>query len=416
MYACLHAEGNSAILAECARYFSPQWEETSPNTVLVDMRGAHLLFGSPQEIASAMTNRAGIPIDIAIAGDLDTATFAARGFRGITIVPPGQEGVILSPLTLNLLTCSPEVAAILNAWGIRTFGEFAALPPAGIAARLGKEGVYLQRLVRGEEKRQLRPFEDPVRFEEELELESPVELLESLSFVLGRLLHDLCGRLTANSLGADEIHLSLTLENAPLHICTLRLPLPMRDPTIFLKLLQLELNGRPPAAAVLKIRLALRPAKPRTEQHNLFLALSPEPEKLEVTLSKLIHLLGAENVGAPELLNTHRPDAFRIKRFLRIGSTSEHPLPARPALVLRRYRPPKHAQVIQKNERPAHVWALSLGGNVIACAGPWRSSGDWWKLDTWGRDEWDVALSDGALYRLHEELGSKHWFVEGVYD
>jgi hypothetical protein len=55
MYACLRAEGNWAILAECARYFSPRWEETSANAVVVDMRGSHLLFGSPQEIAAAMT-------------------------------------------------------------------------------------------------------------------------------------------------------------------------------------------------------------------------------------------------------------------------------------------------------------------------------------------------------------------------
>jgi hypothetical protein len=130
MYACLHAEGNLAILAECARYFLPRWEETSTNTVLVDMRALHLLFGSPEEVAAAMTNRAGIPVDVAVAGDPDSASFAARGFRGITIVPPCQEGAILSPLPLHLLPCSPEVAAILNAWGIRTFDAFAALPPA----------------------------------------------------------------------------------------------------------------------------------------------------------------------------------------------------------------------------------------------------------------------------------------------
>jgi protein ImuB len=149
------------------------------------------------EVAVAMTNRAGIPVDVAIAGDPDSASFAARGFRGMTIVRPGQEGAILSPLPLHLLPCSPEVAAILNAWGIRTFGAFAALPPAGVVARLGKEGSYLQLLVRGQGHRQLRPIEDPPRFEEELELESPVELLESLAFVLGRMLHDLCGQLKA---------------------------------------------------------------------------------------------------------------------------------------------------------------------------------------------------------------------------
>jgi protein ImuB len=47
-------------------------------------------------------------------------------------------------------------------------------------------------------------------------------------------------------------------------------------------------------------------------------------------------------------------------------------------------------------------------------AGPWRSSGDWWTPDPWSRDEWDIALSDGGLYRLYCDPAG--WFVEGSYD
>jgi protein ImuB len=56
---------------------------------------------------------------------------------------------------------------------------------------------------------------------------------------------------------------------------------------------------------------------------------------------------------------------------------------------------------------------------VIDLAGPWRTSGDWWTLDPWLRDEWDVllsggALSDGALYRVYCE--PRGWFIDGSYD
>lgn len=416
MYACLHAEGNLELLVECARQFSPRFETASDTTVLVDLRGLGLLFGGPEEIAVAMNNRVGIPVNLAIANDPDTALFAARGLRGITVIPAGREAAVLAPLPLNLLPGSPEAAEILSAWGIRTFGELAALPPLGVAARLGKEGTYLRKLARGESHRQLRPVEDPLRFEEEFELDSPVELLEPLSFLLARLLNELCARMVARALSADEMKLSLQLENAPEHECTLRLPLPMRDPKVFLKLLQLELNARPPIAPVLKIRLELKPLKPRTEQHDLFQAIAPEPAKLEITLAKLSNLLGAENVGTPELVNTHRPDAFHMRRFIVAPGSTEQPLPEHPALVLRRYRPAKYAQVILQNQRPVHVSSLHLQGKVIACAGPWRSSGDWWKPEPWDREEWDVALSDGALYRLHEDRRSSRWCVEGVYD
>src|ERR1019366_5857124 len=101
MYACLHAEGNPALLVECARYFSPRIEETSPDTVLVDVRGLGSLVGEPKEIAQAIANRAGIPVDIAISLDLDAAMLAARALRGITVIAPGREAAVLAPLPLN---------------------------------------------------------------------------------------------------------------------------------------------------------------------------------------------------------------------------------------------------------------------------------------------------------------------------
>jgi protein ImuB len=60
------------------------------------------------------------------------------------------------------------------------------------------------------------------------------------------------------------------------------------------------------------------------------------------------------------------------------------------------------------------VAARGIRGRVIDLAGPWRTSGDWWTVDPWSRDEWDVALSDGALYRLY--CCPVGWFVEGSYD
>jgi hypothetical protein len=55
---------------------------------------------------------------------------------------------------------------------------------------------------------------------------------------------------------------------------------------------------------------------------------------------------------------------------------------------------------------------------VEACAGPWRTSGDWWKPDgtIWDRDEWEVALGDGTSYRLFRERHTDAWFVDGILD
>lgn len=416
MYACLHASGNPALLVECARHFSPRIEETSADTVLFDVRGLGSLIGSAHEIARAIENRAGVPVDIAIATDPDAAILAARGLRGITVIAPGSEAAILARLPLNLLPGSSKTAELLDAWGIRTLGELAALPPLGLAARLGPEGTYLQHLAQGRAGRQLRPIEDPLLFEEELELDDPVELLEPLSFLLARLLNELCARLASRTLATDEIRIALTLGNAPAHRCALRLPVPMVDAKTLLKLVHLELSARSPCAPVLKIRIELNPVKPRIQQHGLFVARSPEPAKLEITLSRLSNLLGSENVGTPELLNTHRPDSFRMARFsTAISRADAAPCPFE-VLTFRRYRPPQVAQVRLWDEAPVHIATALVRSKVIACAGPWRSSGDWWRQDPWDHSEWDIAVTDGALYRIHEDLRKGRWFLEGNYD
>jgi protein ImuB len=415
MYACLCAPGNTAVLEECARQFSPHIEQTAADALVFRVDGLEPLFGKPLQLAEAIANRVGIPANIAIADNPDAAIHAARGFSGITVIPRGDEAKMLAPLSLSLLACPPEIADILHAWGIRTFGELAALPPLGIAARLGDEGVRLRELARGEAARQLRPLEDPLCFEETFELDYPVDLLEPLSFLLARLLNDLCARLASRALAANEIRLCLFLEDKTRHEAVLKLPLPMRDPQAFLKLLQLELDARPPQAPVVKIRIELEPLKPRTQQQGLFLPVSPEPERLEITLARLMNLLGTENVGSAQIRNTHRPDSFRMNRF---STQCEMPEPSPPAvrLMLRRFRPFKHAQVVLRQGRPAHVSALQIQGKVTACAGPWRTSGEWWMPEPWDRDEWDVSLSDNATYRIHEDRRTGRWFLEGNYD
>jgi protein ImuB len=418
MFACLHAPGNLPLAVECARGFSPHIEENPPDTVIFDVRGLESLYGPPERLAHEIERCVGVPASIAIAANPDAAMHAALGIRGVTVVARGREVEVLAPLPVNLLRASPEIAELLHLWGIRTFGEFAVLPPLGVAARLGEEGVHLQRLARGDGYRQLRPLIDPLEFEDEMELEHPVESIEPLSFILARLLNDVCGRLGARSLATNEIRVRLKLENAPEHAALLRLPVPMLDPKAFLKMLQLELSGSPPVAPILKVHLKAEPVKPRRTQHGLFVPSSPEPEKLELTVARLRHLVGDGQVGTPEMADTHRPDTFSLRAFAPAQAVAEREcvVAGSPRLCLRRFRPPRYAQVIVVNRQPVRVASPSVNGRVVMAKGPWRTSGEWWRADAWNRDEWDIALESGALYRLFQEVDGGRWFVEGSYD
>jgi protein ImuB len=86
-------------------------------------------------------------------------------------------------------------------------------------------------------------------------------------------------------------------------------------------------------------------------------------------------------------------------------------------LCLRRFRPPRYAQVIVVNHQPVRVVSPSVNGRVVMAKGPWRTSGEWWgEEDAWNRDEWDIALESGALYRLFQDAAQGRWFIEGSYD
>ena len=106
--------------------------------------------------------------------------------------------------------------------------------------------------------------------------------------------------------------------------------------------------------------------------------------------------------------------------------------------MLRRFRVPVAARVRVQKGRPVRVMASRVpGGEVVHWAGPWRTSGQWWTdasvapaatenvhelliRDTsaapWDRDEWDVSLADGGVYRIFHDRRVDRWFLEGMVD
>ena len=430
MFACIRALDDVSRLLECAQAFSPVVEHTAEDTVTLDASGLDRIYGPPQETAAAMARRArslGFEACVALASNPDTAIYVARGFSGVHVVPFGDEAKYLETLSLDLLSPGEELMETLERWGIRTFRDLAALPPMGIAGRLGEEGVRLQKLARGERERPLVPFEEPLHFEAAMDLEYPIELLEPLSFLLARLLGDVCDGLEHRGLATNEIRLRLELEDRSEHQRTLRLPVAMRDARTFLKLLQLDLGSHPPAAPVVKVRLAAEPADPRLAQEGMFVPLAPEPERLELTLARIGSLVGEGNVGSAALVDTHRPGAFVMRRFFcdaatrRRGDTVSCDTATRrrgdtATFSFRVFRPARLARVQVLAGQPVFVVAEGIRGRVVHAAGPWRGSGDWWRRDAWARDEWDMGLADGSLYRLCCDHSSGRWYVEGSFD
>ena len=96
---------------------------------------------------------------------------------------------------------------------MRNLRALAALPEIALSERLGQEGLRLQQLARGAASRTLVPVEAPAVFEEAVELEYPIVLLEPLAFLLNRLLEQICARLASRALNTQELRLTLELQN-----------------------------------------------------------------------------------------------------------------------------------------------------------------------------------------------------------
>jgi len=450
MFACIHVWQQPAALSltDFAYGFSPVVEEVRAGTVVIDVDGCELLFGSAYQLADEMARRAqqsqtegGLEttISVAVAANPDAAIHAATHLKGISFVSAGEELTCLGDFPIerldhSLVNIEKQVAAeileTLRLWGVRTFADFAALPVAGVSERLGQAGIKLQQLAAGKTERHLHVKQPEPVFANSLELEHAISELEPLSFIFGRLLHQLCAALNAYALATNELRVTMQLEDQTTHERKLSLPHPMRDHKVFLKLLLLDAEMHPPQAAVTSVSITCEPVKPRVLQSGLFVPLAPAPDKLELTLARLAKLVGEENIGSPALLDTHRPDAFSMKRFTlqtdsdrRRRRKKQPAIRARQCLGFRRFRPSLRAIVEAHQGWPTQISAWSkqrsVYGKVIELAGPWRTTGDWWRDDGWARDEWDVTLErlgHHTHYRVYRELKTENWFVEGNYD
>lgn len=491
-------ESSHAALLDVAHAFTPRVEDTHPDRLLLDLDGLERLYGHHTTMARELASRlslVGLECNIGMASNPDAAMHAACGFSGTTVVLAGEEPKRLGILPIHVLLDSFDIAYsgqaetlaavrerdklreqlldTLERWGVRDYRTLSLLPDHALASRLGEAGNRLQRLARGAGMRTLELCEPRVQFEEAMELESAVETLEPLSFLLNRMLDQLCARLEARALAVQELRLRLQLEprvadeqtatlqelaaeqnaslladrrDGNLYTCTLRLPVAMRDPKIFLKLLQLDLTAHPPGAPVCKLWITAEPARPRSAQRGLFLPVTPEAEKLEITLARITGIVGERRAGIAKLLDSHRPDAFRMERFTsqqetrhENGSPTISDITNAPPLALRVFRPPRQVRVQLGEGRPSKLAMLMRNGNqeelqgkILWSAGPWCSSGDWWaeqsafprnaeEVQAWNREEWDIALAhEGgdniALYRIYRDTGSGHWFADASYD
>ena len=147
-----------------------------------------------------------------------------------------------------------------------------------------------------------------------MELDSPVELLDSLLFILGVMLDQLIVRAQSRILALASITLDLGLEGGRTHTRTVRPALPNNDRKLWLKLIHLDLQAHPPQSAI-GLSLSALPGSTSKVQLGLFSPQVPEPMRLDITLARIRSIVGDGCAGQVVLQDTHRPEAFRVEAF-----------------------------------------------------------------------------------------------------
>ena len=419
--------GARAALLEMAGTFTPRVEvraaSASAFVMVLDMTGTTLIFGSTVQILSTMTRALSalrFRGRLASSANFHTAVCLAPFARkSPVLVPKGSEAVSLSRLPFSALRLTPQQADAMTLWGLRTLGELAALPEQELIVRLGQDGRRLWLLARGQHPHLMVPEEPVFTLKEFVSFDAPVEILESLLFVLGPMLDQLLARAQNRAFALASVTVKLGLNGGSEHERTIKPALPVLQREVLLRLLHLDLQAHPPAAGIMSIHLHAEPGDRSKVQLGLFSPQLPEALRLDVTLARIAALVGEDRVGRARLRDTHCPDSFLMERFVVPASPSTQRT-ARNAVALRRCRPPVPLSVKQQDRRVLSFFLQGKQYTVQQAYGPWRKSGEWWS-GVWSREEWDIAAKatqtgEILLCLITQNLHDHRWHLEALYD
>ncbi len=414
------------VLLSCLAAFCPGIEEFHDEAeciYVLDLQGTQRLYGSTAATMRRMRAQLlnlGFSSRLTSSGNFQASLCLARsGHIAFTHISQGAEAAALAPLPLRVLRLNAEHEKTFAQWGIKTLGELAHLPEVELITRLGQEGKRLRQLACGQSSHHFQPVSAPFFLEEFLELDHPVETLESLLFVLNSMLAQLVSRATAHAWALASVTVTCTLDGLSAHQRMVRPTLPSVDRAVFLKLLHLDFEAHPPGAGVLALRLAAEPGHSSKVQLGLFSPQLPEPMLLEVTLARLAALVGEDRVGKPVLKDTHQHDGFSMRKF----TTDTMPSPITSCMqrapALRRLRPCVAIKVELQGDAIFAFWYERIRYDVQRLYGPWRFSGEWWTGLCWAVERWDFAAQSAESSLLGVILRNqvdRSWWLEAIYD
>ena len=287
---------------------------------------------------------------------------------------------------------------------MKTLGELASLPPADLVSRLGRPARVWQAMARGEDTRPLVPMLAEERFEASLISSGRSRISSRCPSCLPGC-SSRCPRASSGAIAARRCCTS----SSPRHTrsagwreasaAPAGAAAPMRDVRTLRTLVLLDLESHPPPTRRRSRHDRHRPdAGPRRAAHALHARAADAGTALDARRAPG-RADGAGPLRRTCAVDTDRPGAFAMTAFatdhtrnsrargdtqrkfflsvlLRVRAVFSGIVSA-----LRRCRQPVPARVAVADGRPVRVTTDRrgfTGGTVTHCAGPWRTSGEWW--------------------------------------
>ena len=199
--------------------FCPDVEVVEPGVCAFGARGPARYFGGETALTARITAALadlGEDGKIGVADGFFAALLAARDGRA---VPPGGAARFLAAQPVSVLAgqnpaarnpAAQDLVALLNRLGLRTLGDFAALPVRDVASRFGDAGEGAHRLARGLDSRPLATRPPPADLSVVQEFDPPEPRAEPVVFAAKALAGRLHDGLAARGLTCVRVQVAAT--------------------------------------------------------------------------------------------------------------------------------------------------------------------------------------------------------------
>ncbi|RKN18841.1 DNA polymerase Y family protein [Micromonospora musae] len=435
-------------------------EVVRPGACAVAARGPSRYLGgeeaAAEQIIEHVAQTCAVEAQVGIADGVFAAGLAARTGR---VVPPGGTPTFLAALPVEALG-RPALADLLRRLGVRTLGDFAALPAGDVLARFGFDGALTHRLAAGRDHRPLAVRRPPADLTVTAEYDEPVDRVDAAAFAGRALAEQLHDQLAGHGLACTRLGIeAVTAHGQELHRVWRHDGLLTAAAIADRVRWQLDgwltgSSGRGgvgrarPTAGIIRLRLIPDGVIAQAGlQPGLWGETGEERERAHRALSRVQGILGPEAV-LTAVLGGGRSPADQV----RLVPWGDERLPARPGEPPRpgeparpgeppwpgRLPPPAPAVVLptplaavvhdadgapvvvsarlQVSAPPARLTIdAARPMEITGWAGPWPVDERWWApAEAHRRARFQVGLANGTALLLVVEAGQ--WLVEAIYD